>query len=88
MIDGLDVSFGRVWPSESSSVSFDDPLLRNAEVSELQVKYDRVVAMLNSVSWNYDTRRSLVREHGTKIVHLQALLAPYSDEFKLLKGEI
>lgn len=55
MIDVVDVALARVLAPVFCDDSSNDPLRRNVEMFELQMKYDRIVAQLISVTTESDT---------------------------------
>lgn len=50
-----------------------------AAVSKLQVKHDGLAAQLSTVTLEFGTWRSLVRERGNDIINLRALLDTLTD---------
>lgn len=59
MIDVVDFGFERVLAVVAVDAPAGDALLRTAEVSRLQLKYDRLAAQLSSVTSQCDTWRWL-----------------------------
>lgn len=66
-----------------SSVAFQ----RSAKQAELQVKCDRLVARLSSVTSKCITWRSLLRDRGYDMSNLQASLNTSKDWSSLLEGQ-
>lgn len=64
-IEVIDFAFRSVLAFVAGDTSSTNPLRHNAEMSELQMIYDRVLAQSISVSSQCDIRRLLVRKRGT-----------------------
>lgn len=63
-------------------------LRRTAEMSELQMKYDRLVDQLSSIISDSGTQRLLARERGDDIISFRALLDTSKDAYSPLEGQI
>lgn len=72
VIDTVHLAPGHVSAVVAGDNSSNDALWRTAEVSELQIKYDRLEAQLSTITSECGTGRSLPRERGGDVINLRA----------------
>lgn len=87
MIDVADFTLGRGSAPVAGDVSFNDALGRTAEVGELQMECDRLVAQLCSVTLEGDSCRSLARDWDDDTMNPQASLDTSKYEHERLEGQ-
>lgn len=80
--------FARFSAPIAGYIYSNDPLKHHAEMSEVQIKYDHLVAQLRTVTSECDTWRSLARELGDEIINFRAVLGSSRDKLKKSEGEI
>lgn len=88
MVNVVDFAVERVLAHAAGAFSFNDALRRNANVSEVQVTYDRATALSSSVTSNCGTSPSLAWERSDDIISLGPLLDTSKVDYSLLEGEI
>lgn len=72
---------GSVLAPVAGDVASDEPLRHDAEMSEVQINLDRLVAQLSSVRSECDTWRSLARVRRDDNIYVQTSLDLCKDEF-------
>lgn len=68
----------------SGDVSSHSALRRTGEESEIQMKYDRLVAQLSNVALECDTWHYLPRVWADDIINARAFLDTSNEKYKLL----
>lgn len=88
MIDVAGFALKRVSNSVSDDTSSSSPFQRRAEVQELRMTCDRLVAKLCNVKSQCNTWSSLAPELGTKTINSWAPPITFTEECSLLQGHI
>lgn len=79
---------GCVSAAVAGDVSSNDPLQRDANTLEVQVRYNRVMAQLNSENSECDNWRFPAREQGGNVIDLSASPDTSKNDCKVFGGQI